>query len=214
MTTRVILADDHPIFREGLARTLGETEEFRVVGTGASADEAVALADRHQPDLALLDLSMPGGGIDAARRIAALDHAPIVAILTVSEDAGDVADALEAGASGYILKGVSGAELCARLRGLVRGEGYIAPVLATRVLRSPREGAARKPSPVDDLTRREEDILKGVARGLSNKEIAQELDLQEKTVKHYMTAILGKLHARNRVEAALIAKDAWDLPRK
>ncbi|WP_095595579.1 response regulator [Actibacterium pelagium] len=212
MVTRIILADDHPIFRDGVARTLDEADDFEVVGTGESAQDAIDLVKRLNPDIALLDLSMPGSGINAARAIAALDAPPVIAILTVSEEADDVADALEAGAKGYILKGVSGDELCARLRGLARGDSYIPPVLATRVLSVMRQ-QMDKPSkrPIDDLTKREEDILRGVAKGLSNKEIALELDLQEKTIKHYMTAILSKLHARNRVEAALIASDAWGM---
>lgn len=211
MTIRLILADDHPIFRDGLVRTLGETGAFEVVGTGASAEEAIALARAHRPDVALLDLSMPGGGIAATRAIAALDPAPRIAILTVSEDGADVTEALAAGAIGYILKGVSAGELCETLKAVAAGQGFISPHLASRVLAAmtaPRRGPPSR-RPIDELTRREEDILRGVANGLSNREIAESLSLQEKTVKHYMTGILGKLQARNRVEAALIAREAW-----
>ncbi|NOD85015.1 response regulator transcription factor [Ruegeria sp. HKCCD6119] len=211
MTTSVVIADDHPIFRDGLHRTLDEADGFEVLAAGSSADEAISLVSIHQPDIAILDLSMPGGGINATRKIAAMANPPFIAILTVSENNSDVADALEAGAIGYIVKGVTASELTASLRSIAAGEGFVSPGLASRVLlQINREAEASKDSDVlDDLTHREEEILRRVAKGMSNREIADQLDLQEKTVKHYMTAILSKLHARNRVEAALIAHDAW-----
>jgi DNA-binding NarL/FixJ family response regulator len=211
MSISIILADDHPIFRDGLKRTLEEDAEFSVLGVGASADDAVALVKTHRPDIALLDLSMPGNGIEAARRIGALDLKTRVAMLTVSEEADDVIDALEVGAQGYVLKGVDADTLCQTLKSLAGGESYVPPALAARVLsRQVSTPSKRGADPIDDLTKREEDILRRVAKGLSNREIADELGLQEKTVKHYMTAILGKLHARNRVEAALIAAETWN----
>ena len=211
MTTSVVIADDHPIFRDGLHRTLDEADGFEVLAAGSSADEAVSLVGLHQPDIAILDLSMPGGGINATRKIATMENPPAIAILTVSENNSDVADALEAGAIGYIVKGVTASELTASLRSIAAGEGFVSPGLASRVLlQINREVEISKDSDVlDDLTHREEEILRRVAKGMSNREIADQLDLQEKTVKHYMTAILSKLHARNRVEAALIAHDAW-----
>ena len=209
MSIRVIVADDHPIFRDGLVQSLEETGEFEVVGTGGSADEAVALARAHAPDLALLDLSMPGGGIAAARRIAAGKLAGQIAMLTVSEDDRDVSGALEAGAIGYVLKGVSAAELRRILAGIARGETCASPALAARVLKIMQQPRRPERRPIDDLTKREEDILRLVAKGLSNREVAERLELREKTVKHYMTTVLGKLQARDRVEAALIAHEAW-----
>ena len=210
MTIRTVLADDHPIFREGLVRTLAEHGGFEVVGAGASADEAVALAEAHRPDLALLDVSMPGDGIAAARRIAELAPTIRIAMLTVSEDDRDVMAALTAGAIGYVLKGVSAAELTAILEGVAEGAAHVSPALAARIL-SDIEKPARPAAPpaIRELTKREEHVLRRVARGMSNREVAEDLGVQEKTVKHYMTAILEKLHARNRVEAALIARDAW-----
>ena len=211
MTTTVVLADDHPIFREGLRRTLDETAEFEVLAAGESAKEAVTLVETHRPDIAILDLSMPGGGIQATRKIAAMKEPPIIAILTVSENSGDVADALEAGAIGYIVKGVTASELKSSLRSIAAGEGFVSPSLASRVLLAiNKEGRTNSGKrALKDLTYREEEILRRVAKGMSNREIAEELSLQEKTIKHYMTAILSKLHARNRVEAALIAHDVW-----
>lgn len=209
MTIRVILADDHPIFREGLVRSITETGEFEVVGVGGTADEAIALASEHKPDIALLDLSMPGNGIVAAGKIFQAGTAGSVAMLTVSEDSSDVTAALQAGATGYVLKGVSAVELRGILKNIAAGEAHVSPGLAAQMLRIMQ---GRKPSerqPIDDLTKREEDILKGVAASKSNKEIGADLGIQEKTVKHYMTTILSKLQARNRVEAALIAQKAW-----
>jgi len=209
MTISLVLADDHPIFRDGLVNSIEETGEFIVVGVGGSADDAVALSEKHRPDIALLDLSMPGNGIEAAKRINQAGSAANIAMLTVSEDDADVTAALQAGAIGYVLKGVSAAELRGILGRLAKGEAHVSPGLAAQVLKIMQ---ARKPAerqPIDDLTKREEDILKGVAAGLSNREIGAQLGIQEKTVKHYMTTILSKLQARNRVEAALIAHDAW-----
>ena len=210
MAIRTVVADDHPIFRDGLVRSLEETGDFRVVGIGNSADEAVALCDQKRPDLALLDLSMPGGGLSAVRRIREAGSAGQIAMLSVSEDDADVSQALQSGAIGYVLKGVSAAELRQILKGVAAGEAHVSPGLAARVLAMMHRPRTPEPaSALEDLTAREEEILRLVATGMSNKEVARELDLQEKTVKHYMTAILGKLQAKNRVEAAIIAHEAW-----
>lgn len=209
MTIQIILADDHPIFRNGLVHSIEETGAFKVVGVGGSADEAVELAALHQPDIALLDLSMPGNGITAAARISQAGSAKAVAMLTVSEDGADVTAAMQAGASGYVLKGVSAVELRDVLTKLAAGEAHVSPGLAAQMLRILQTTKPADRAPIDDLTKREEDILKGVAAGKSNKEIGLDLNIQEKTVKHYMTIILSKLQARNRVEAALIAQKAW-----
>jgi DNA-binding NarL/FixJ family response regulator len=209
MTIRLILADDHPIFRDGLVHSIEETGVFEVVGVGGTADEAVALAAKHTPDVALLDLSMPGNGITAAARIAEAGTATAIAMLTVSEDSADVTAAMQAGAAGYILKGVSAGELRDILTKLAAGYAHVSPGLAAEMLRIMQNTKPAERQPIDDLTKREEDILRGVAAGDSNREIGETLNIQEKTVKHYMTIILSKLHARNRVEAALIAQKAW-----
>ncbi|MGC3940360.1 response regulator [Roseobacter sp. EG26] len=210
MTITMIVADDHPIFRDGLVQSLSETGEFDVIGTGATAQEAIAMARKHKPDLALLDLSMPGNGITAAKEIVAEKLAGHVAMLTVSEDDTDVTNALQVGAIGYVLKGVSAEELRRVLKGIAMGEAHVSPGLAAQVLKIMQAPKANTHNPIDDLTKREEEILRLVATGQSNREVADALELQEKTVKHYMTVILSKLHARNRVEAALIAHDAWN----
>ncbi len=205
---RVLVADDHPLYREGVCRSLEESGRFSIAGEAATADEAVRMAGELCPDVVLLDISMPGGGIAAPRRIHAAQPDIRIAMLTVSEEDDDVLQALKAGALGYILKGVGARDLVEIVGGLAEGRGHVAPTLARKVLSAmsaPRGGRG----PVDSLTRREEEILRRVAEGKSNKEVARELDLQEKTVKHYMTAILQKLQVRNRTEAALLARDRW-----
>ena len=205
---RLVLADDHPIYREGVARILREAG----IDVVAEAQDGAAAAEmtRHlSPDLVLLDISMPkGGGLGALAQIMQLDAPPRVAMLTASEDEAQVMQALKAGAAGYILKGVGASELVDLVRDLAAGRSYVSPGLAGRLLLAMRGNPAgtAAPNPLDDLSRREEDILNHVAQGLSNKEVGAQLDIQEKTVKHYMTSILQKLHVRNRVEAAMLAR--------
>ncbi len=208
----VVIADDHPLYREGVARTLSDDSGILVIGKAKDARGAVELAERLAPDLVLLDISMPhGGGIGALRGIMALPVPPKVAMLTVSEEDDDVMQALRAGALGYILKGVGSRELVGVVKDIMRGQTYVSPTLAAKILGAMRaDGAPRREMhPMDDLSKREEDILKLVSEGKSNKEVGNLLRLQEKTVKHYMTSILQKLHVRNRVEAAVLARDRW-----
>ncbi len=205
----VVLADDHPLFREGVARTLMAEPGLEIVGEATDADEAVKLAADLLPDIIMLDISMPGSGLVAAKRIASICPVVKIIMLTASEHDDDVTSALQAGARGYILKGIGGEELIAIVNAVHQGGSYVPPDLAARLLTGARSGAGEgvQRDPLSELTAREEQILKGVARGLSNKEIGRELELQEKTVKHYMTNILQKLQVRNRVEAALVAKE-------
>lgn len=205
---RVVLADDHPIYREGVARTLADAGGIDVIGQAADGDAAVDLAARLKPDLVLLDISMPkGGGLPALARISQLIPPPKVAMLTASEEDDDLMQALRLGALGYVLKGVGAGELVDLVRGLVQGQSYVSPGLAGRLLLGMKTRSTAPANPLEDLTKREEDILRLVAQGMSNREVGQTLDLQEKTVKHYMTAILQKLHVRNRVEAAMLARE-------
>jgi two-component system nitrate/nitrite response regulator NarL len=203
----ILLADDHPLFREGVVRTLQAARDFDVVGECGDANEAVELAIDLLPDLALLDISMPGSGIEAARRIALACPVVRIVMLTVSEQDDDVMAALDVGARGYILKGIGGKELTDILRTIQRGGSYVSPDLAARLLvdLGGRGDTQPKVETLAELTAREEQILRSVARGLSNKEVGDELNIREKTVKHYMTNILQKLQVRNRVEAALVA---------
>lgn len=208
---RIVVADDHPLYREGVVRCLAEDSDFAVVGQASDALSAIDIVTRERPDVVLLDLSMPGGGgMSALKAIRGLDPAPVVAMLTVSENDDDVLQALKAGALGYILKGVGGRDLLSIVRDLSAGRSYVSPALAAQILNAMRQVSHSPAHPVDDLSKREQDILRLVAEGRSNKEVGRELDLQEKTVKHYMTGILQKLHVRNRTEAALMARDRWN----
>ncbi len=211
MTTkiRILVADDHPLYRNGVVSTLQDDPAFEIVAACADADSAVMEAAKLAPDIALLDVSMPGGGIEAARKISAANPDIHIAMLTVSEDDDDVMQALQAGATGYILKGVGGEELLALVHELAEGKSYVSPSLAARLLKTMQAPARTGKNAVDELSKREEDILRLVAQGFSNKEVGAELAIQEKTVKHYMTVILQKLHVRNRVEAAMIARETW-----
>jgi len=205
---QLVIVDDHPLFREGLIQTLRAEPDFEIVGEAGTADEAVRLAGELLPDVVLLDITLPGGGLNAACSIAATSPVIKIVMLTASEAEEDVLAALKSGARGYILKGVSGRELVKIVRDVYAGEAYVTPSLAASLLSemSGLPGPAPSDDPRDGLTERERGILEKVAAGLSNKEIAAQLFLSEKTVKHYMTNILQKLHVRNRVEAALVAQ--------
>lgn len=207
---RIIVMDDHPLLLDGLVATLSADDELEVVATGGDASSAVAAARRHLPELALLDIAMPGGGIEAARLIGPASPATRVVILTSSENEDDLRAAMDAGVKGYVLKGVAGRELRTILKSVNRGDVYVAPGLAYLMI----QGLTRpRPlDPFDELTAREREVLELVGAGLSNAEIGGRLGLAEKTVKHYMTAILGKLQVGSRVEAALLAYKAGVLP--
>jgi DNA-binding NarL/FixJ family response regulator len=205
---RIAVIDDHPLFREGVAATLGADRSIDVVGQGATADDAIQIAQDLLPDVLLLDISLPGGGIEAMREIARLCPYIKVVILTASENEKHVSDALEAGARGYVLKGVGAQELMRTIHAVQQGESYVTPQLAARLLTMMKAPQHAPPAESDmpALTRREEQILDAVAEGKTNKEIARLLNISEKTVKHYMTNIMHKLQVRNRVEAALVVK--------
>jgi two-component system, NarL family, nitrate/nitrite response regulator NarL len=155
-----------------------------------------------------LDVNMPGGGVEAARAISSACPVIKIIMLTVSESEEHVHQAMEAGVRGYVLKGTSGHELVNTLRAVARGEYYVTPRLAARILALSKrpQKATDNQEAFPELTKREEQILDRVARGLTNKEIAKDLHISEKTVKHYMTNIMQKLQVRNRVEAALVFK--------
>ena len=207
---RVALVDDHPIMRAGLVHTFEREPGFEVVGEGASGAEAIQIAETLLPDLIFLDINMPGDGVHAARAISRTCPAVRIIMLTAHDGEQHVVDALRCGASGYVIKGVSSEELIKTAQSVHEGEAYVSPGLAAKLLGSRRasstthNGFAHK---FVELTLREEQILRLVCEGQSNKEIGENVGLTEKTVKHYMTNILQKLHARNRVEAALIARE-------
>lgn len=213
---RVGVIDDHPLLREGVVRTLDAEADIEIVGEGGSSDEAFAVATQFMPDVMLIDMNMPGTGLDAIARISKACPAVRLIVLTVREDHDAVTAAMELGASGYVLKGVGGKQLISIVRDIHDGGAYVSPTLAAKLLTdlggAKRAGKAEEAS-LDDLTAREEKILSLIARGMSNKEIGRELDIREKTVKHYVTNILGKLHLRNRVEAAIFMQRASETPK-
>lgn len=205
----VAIFDDHELFRKGVADTLNRDPNIKVVAEGADANEALRLTSEYNPDIVLLDISMPGGGVSAAYSIQSECPSVNIAMLTVSEEEDDIYSAIRAGAKGYVLKGIGGTRLVEIVKQICVGETYLSPGLALKMLSdvgqhqnpTDTEGAS-----VPELTDREEQILQGVTRGLSNKEIGEEINIREKTVKHYMTKILKKLNARNRVEAIIKAR--------
>jgi DNA-binding NarL/FixJ family response regulator len=205
-TIRVVIVDDHPLFREGVARTLAEEADLQIVGQGISADEALALTQQLAPDVLLLDIDIPGHGMSVIERIA--HELPTrILMLTAAADEDYVIAALKAGAHGYALKGVSARELADIIRTVNAGKGYVPPELAARLLTG-MVAPASAANQLDDLTDRERQILELVADGASNKEIAHALNVAEKTVKSYMTSIMQKLQVRNRVEAALLLRSS------
>lgn len=207
---RVIVVDDHPLFLEGVVQTLEAEDDISVVGKGSSATDALSLAVDNLPDVILLDVSMPGGGISAARSIALACPVVRIGMLTVSESDDDVVQSLQAGAHGYILKGIGGGELVHVVKALHAGDLYVSPSLAAQLLTESKNAVQSNRreynKALDELTPREEQILERIAQGLSNREIGEKLCISEKTVKNYVTNVLQKLHVRNRVEAAMLAQ--------
>jgi len=206
---RVVIVDDHPLFREGVVKVLLAEPDVEVVGQGGSAAEAIQLAVDLLPDLIMLDITMPGGGVAAAQQIAINCPVTRIVMLTASEEEDNVTAALKAGARAYVLKGVPARELVRILRAVWNGEAYVTPTLAISLLTEMSKSPAEPHRPgglMGELTERERQILELVAVGNSNKVIGAQLHLSEKTVKHYMTNILQKLQVHNRVEAALLAQ--------
>lgn len=201
---RVLIADDHPLFREGVVHSLKTESDMTVIGEVASGEAALSKTRDLLPDVVLLDINMPGrGGLVAAAEIAHACPAVKIVMLTVSEHEDDLLAALKAGARGYVPKGVSARELAGVVRAVASGEVYVSPSLAAgMLLELTRE---RTPDPLDGLTAREKEILRLVSQGLTNRAVGEKLGLAEKTVKHYMTNVLSKLHVRSRLEAALLA---------
>ncbi|NEI97324.1 response regulator [Rhizobium ruizarguesonis] len=193
----IAIVDDHPLFREGVSRSLSEIGDFVVVGEGASADDAVTLAASQRLDVLLLDVSMPGGGINAISEIVVGSPQTKVLMLTASEDVDPLIASLRRGAAGYVVKGIGSRGLAEAIRTIVRGSRYISPSMRAKMV---EKTLLDRPG---SLTPRETEVMELVAEGLTNKHIARRLNLQEKTIKHHMTEILLKLGASNRTEAAI-----------
>lgn len=202
---RVLVVDDHPLFRQGVLFTLSRNPHIEVVGEGENGRQALELTKQLRPDVLLLDITMPeGDGLQTAADVTREAPATHIVILTASEEGDDLLAAMKAGARGYVVKGAGAGEIVTAIQAAARGEAYITPKMAGNLLRE----MTQKPDndSLSALTEREMQVLELVAQGLSNKEVGMRLSLAEKTVKHYLTAVLQKLHVRSRVEAALLAQ--------
>ncbi len=210
---RVLLVDDQLLFREGLRSVLSLQPDLEIVGEAADGLEAVARAGDLKPHVILMDLRMPRlGGVEATRRIRAALPAPQVIVLTTFDDDEDVFDALRAGAVGYLLKDVSPERLTDAIRAAARGESFLQPSIAAKVLAEFNRLSPPRPSPArptlrEPLTDRECQVLRQLAEGRSNKEIAGVLQLAEGTVKNHLSHIFGKLGVLDRTQAALLARE-------
>lgn len=206
MSVRVLVVDDHPVFRDGLGALVASAEDLVLAGTAASGDEAVGLAGTGV-DVVLMDLNMPGmSGIEATSAIAQLADAPAVLVVTMVDDDDTVAAAMRAGARGYVLKGATGAEILIAIRAVATGGAVLGAGLATALLH-PTSSRSAAPDGVGELTAREREILEHLSRGQSNKQIARELDLSLKTVQNYVSRLLDKLQVSDRTQAALLGRD-------
>ena len=208
---KVVVADDHPVFREGLVTVLGDLEDVDVVAQVASGEEAVEAAERLQPDVVVMDLRMPGeGGVAATARLVAALPQVAVLVLTMSEDDDSVFAALRAGARGYLLKESPTEDIGRALQAVARGEAVFGPRVADRVLTffMATRTSSSSAVPFPQLTDREREVLDLVARGLGNAQIAARLFLSDKTVRNNVSACLTKLQVASRAEAVAVARDA------
>jgi DNA-binding NarL/FixJ family response regulator len=207
---RVLIADDQDLFRAGFGLILGAQPDMQVVGEAADGDEAVALAGRLRPDVVVMDVRMPGrNGIEATREICAATSAKVL-VLTMFDLDEYVYDAVRAGASGFLLKDIRRDELAHAVRTVAAGEALLAPAATRRLLENLVRRPAHGPAPrlagrLAALTRREREILRLVARGLSNAEVAATLVVTEHTVKTHVSRVLTKLGLRDRVQAVVFA---------
>jgi two-component system nitrate/nitrite response regulator NarL len=210
---RIAIVDDHPLFRAGVARSLSEVGGFEIAAEGSTHDDAIQLVDQHHPDILLLDISIPGGGgLNAAQAILRRHRDQKIVMLTVSEAAGDVTRTLASGARGYVLKGIEADALAKILLDIAAGDSYVSPALSARLLSGQKTAGSTAARPgVEDLSERQRRILRLVSLGWTNKEIASELDLQEKTIKHQLSHIFSVLDVSNRTEAAMVFRNSDEI---
>ncbi len=208
---RILLVDDQAMFREGLRTLLATQPDFEVVGEAANGEEALRLCSSERPEIVLMDLRMPIlDGVAATRRIRAAHPDTRVIVLTTFDDDEDIFEGLRAGAVGYLLKDAGSPKLFEAVRATARGESFLQPSVAARVVAEFARlagQASRAAAPVEPLSDRELDVLRLVAQGASNKEIAGALFIAEGTVKNHLTNIFSKLDVRDRTQAALRARE-------
>lgn len=205
---RILIADDHPVFRSGIRAILEGESDAEVVGEAATAEEAISLAEQLRPDVVVMDLHMPGaGGIEATRRIVEREHGRVL-VVSMLEDEATVLGAVRAGAAGYLLKGAGGPEMLRAVRAVAGGEAIfgasVAPGIVGHIAKS-HDGRGRVPF---GLTERELEIVELMARGLTNHAIAERIFLSPKTVRNYVSGIFTKLDVGSRAEAVAKARDA------
>ena len=204
--SKVVVVDDHPLFRKGLAQLIAMDAGLRLVGEGDRGEDLVALCERHDPDLVLLDLNMKSmSGVEALRRLKESGSDARVVMLTVSDAPEDLVAAIRAGADGYLLKDMEPEELLGQIRQALEGRMTVAPALAGKLALALRGEAEEAQRGAANLTEREDAILRCLAGGMSNKLIARELGIAEGTVKVHVKHLLRKLGFRSRVEAAVWA---------
>lgn len=206
---RILLVDDHVLFRKGVAVLLSRRESMQVVGEAGDGLEAITAARESLPDVILMDIEMPKlDGLEATRRIKReMPHVKIV-ILTVSDDDQNLFEAIKSGAQGYLLKDLEPYQLYDLLESISRGEAPLSGAVAAKILKEfnrPDQSSPQLPEAIDELTPREIDILEQVVEGKTNKEIALSLNISENTVKIHLRNILEKLHLQNRIQAAVYA---------
>lgn len=203
---KVAIADDQPLFREGLRAVLSTDREIEVVGEAGNGEELLAICEQHRPRVVLMDLQMPVmNGVVATRQLKVKFPDCAIVVLTTFDDDEWVFEALRAGAAGYLLKDASSDRLKEAVKGAAAGASFLHPNVATKVLARLRSGGAAPKS--DPFTDRERDVVKLLTRGASNKEIASALFLSEGTVKNHVTSILEKLEVSDRTQAALKARE-------
>ncbi len=204
---RVLICDDQAIVRDGLEMLMKLEREIQVVGKAQDGAQALQLATQYQPDLILMDLKMPGmNGIEATRQIHAVFPQIKILVLTTYDDDEWVMDALRAGASGYLLKDTPREQVIQAVRGTLAGKSFVDPAVAGKLIQQVANPQTKPVSALTSkLTEREVDVLRLVARGLNNADIAEQLHLSEGTVRNYISTILDKLDVRDRTQAAVIA---------
>jgi DNA-binding NarL/FixJ family response regulator len=206
---KLLVVDDHPIVRQGLASALEDEDDFTVVGAVGSAEEALTALGRLQPDVVLLDLELPGiSGVEAIPRLLVADPPPAVLVFTAYDTDERVLGAIRAGARGYLLKGATIAEIARAVRAVAAGDSALEPRVAARLV-----AAVRSPGAAGQLTAREREVLRLVADGLPGKQIARELGISERTVKFHTASVLRKLGADNRAQAVALAAERGLLER-
>jgi len=211
---RVLIADDHALFREGVLAILKSVPDVEIIGEAGTGQEALTLASNLKPDIILMDIQMPDlNGVEATQRILKVQPDVGIIIVTMLEDDDSLFSAMRAGARGYVLKGADKAEMLKSIRSVAEGEAFFGPGIATRLLKFFHE----KPSqlkressinPFPELTEREREILDCIARGDTNAEIAGQLTISLKTVRNHVSSIFNKLLVTNRAQAAIRARDA------